>query len=401
VEIICCELKLNSIKQKRNIANSLFTQLAMLKRINLSGCFFTDHQVTLLAAILAKMTSLEELDISNADLSAARLKAIAEALNCTAHLQFLRMHRNNMGEEVTSDVIAVLSRHYLIQELSISFNRLPSASAIKIAFELSKFNNIKTLNICNNSITSDSIDNLAVSLANCTTLQELDLSHNLLTFNSVLKVVRELKRHPSLSALNLCNKFVYFLSESEFLVDVILSANSSLMYLNVCGRNIRPRFIDDYMSPPFNTDTSSFVLHNLYLAQYLLMNGNTAGEKLANVPDKYIKTKEKCPFTEKDNGYCLSKKDPAIDSYFVDHNGGTFYNQEHDFAIVVPPNAVSVGDCIEILAFASQFASYEQYEIPDEYRPISSFFWASADYTFKIPVYLIMSHYAKFKSLED
>ena len=85
-------------------------------------------------------------------------------------------------------------------------------------------------------------------------------------------------------------------------------------------------------------------------------------------------------------------------SYYVDYNGGTFYCHHHNFGVVVPPGAVSQGDYVEIQVTANHFGPYE---IPNKFYPISSFFWLSANYTFKFPVYIIMNHYAKIRSLED
>ena len=80
--------------------------------------------------------------------------------------------------------------------------------------------------------------------------------------------------------------------------------------------------------------------------------------------------------------------------YYVYHTGGVLYDQEHDFAIVIPPGAVSQEDCVQIQATASRFS---QCKLPDGYHPISSHFWFSACYTFKVPVFLIMNHYAKIR----
>ena len=85
-------------------------------------------------------------------------------------------------------------------------------------------------------------------------------------------------------------------------------------------------------------------------------------------------------------------------SYYVDHKGGTFYNETHNFAIVIPPEAVSYQQCIEIQATASRFGPYK---LPDGCYPISSYFWVSANYTFEIPVYLILSHHADLRNVND
>ena len=144
----------------------------------------------------------------------------------------------------------------------------------------------------------------------------------------------------------------------------------------MCGRNIRPRFVDDYLSPPSKENISSgFVLQNFYLCQHFPSSDCTY-KKLVRV-----------------NEACLIPKEDII-TYYADHKGGLFYHH-HNFAIFVPPGAVSQGECVEIQATANH---YGPYVIPDGFYPISSFFWLSADYTFKVPVYIVMGHYAKIRN---
>ena len=155
----------------------------------------------------------------------------------------------------------------------------------------------------------------------------------------------------------------------------------------MCGRNIRPRFIDNHLYPPLSNEVAKFPLQNLYLSRFFSIDTFAFDEPITDLPIKFIKATEGCPIL-----------DQTTVSYYVDHDGGTFYNQDHDFAIVIPPGAILQGDCVEIQATASHFGPYE---FSNEYHLISSFFWVSASYTFTIPVYLIMSHYAVIKSIED
>ena len=173
--------------------------------------------------------------------------------------------------------------------------------------------------------------------------------------------------------------------ECEFLMDMILSTNRLLVNINVCGRNIRPRFNDDCLFFPLNCyeNSSRFILQNLYFSQYTLFNRHTKVTSPSIQAQSDLE--EKC-----------SPKN--VVSYYVDHSGGTFYSEDHDFAIVFPPGAVSQGDDVKIQTDAGRFS---QYRLPHGCYPISSYFWISASYTFNIPVYLIMGHCAKIRSLED
>ena len=195
---------------------------------------------------------------------------------------------------------------------------------------------------------------------------------------NVVTITQYFRHYPTLQTFNLSkNAADLFSSACELIVDVILSVNSVLVNLNVCGRNIRPRDVKDYL--PSNSQYGKFTLENFYSLQ----------SSLSDITDAQtiIRVTEKCPMLGKD-----------ITCYYVDHFGGVFYNQCHNFAIVVPPGAVTQGECVEI---QSNTGCFSPYIIPDGFYPISSYFWISASYEFKVPVYFIMNHYAKVRKLED
>jgi len=377
-----------------SIVESLLHHLAVLRRIDVSQCVITAQGAKLLTEVLFKTLSLEELDISNVILVKDKNKIITESIKNLTSLKVFRMHNANFGEEVevVAKIVATISQNKFLQKLDISYNWLSYTTVLQIITALSKIQFIESLDISGNPIGLGFIDSIAAYLANCLTLQNLNISHCLLCFDNVLKFARVLRGHPRLKTLSIYNEVsISFWSESEFLVDTILSINLSLTYLNVCGRNIRPRFIDGFLFSPkthkISSLTNKFKLQNLYLSKYLLMRNITFPMKLTvSSFDGSIKVAESCPFVG-DKLCC-----------YVDHNGGTFYNPKLDLAIIVPPNAVSPGHCVEIKATASR---YGPYEFPSDYSPISSFYWVSASYTFNVPVYLIMSHYASIKTLED
>ena len=82
-----------------------------------------------------------------------------------------------------------------------------------------------------------------------------------------------------------------------------------LVNLNVCGRNIRPRYIKDYLSAPSTENNSAtFTLQNLYSLQC----------SSSDIQPNFIKVVESCPVSSED-----------IISYYADHLGGVFYNKHH------------------------------------------------------------------------
>ena len=372
-----------------NIVASLSNQLAILKTLNFHGCSISDKGKEFIMAVLSKTTLLEKFNMSNSNLNTIKATEIIRVLENVSSVKSLNLSYNTICEEAANVIAQFVSSSPLLGELNISHNNI-STGVLHIAVALSNINFIKSLDISKNCITAAYIEGIVSALAQCLTLEDFNISNNLLTFTGIVKVAEGLRGHHNLQTLNLSNNLTSFHSEGEFLVDVILSTNQSLVYLNVCGRNIRPRFTNGHFFPPPGTELTSarFLLQNLYLSRSPSFDMLTFKSKTIDVPDKYIEaTEESCPIF-----------DQNIVSYYVDHDEAAFYNEGHDFAIVIPPGAVSQGECVEIKATASFFGPYQ---FPDECHPVSSFFWISSDYTFKIPVYLIMSHHAVIKNVKD
>ena len=192
-----------------------------------------------------------------------------------------------------------------------------------------------------------------------------------------------LRNHPCLKIFKKNTNIVSYILEYKVLIDM-QSFNHFLINEKIFDRSTRSRFnnwlislLNCYIN--FTPQTLYFTKHEVLVSKF--------NQATFNKYTDVFKAKEECPIPDK-----------LIISYHVDHNGGIFYNQDHDFALVVPPGAVSTGHCVEIQATASRFGPYK---LPDGYYPISNFFWLSAYYTFKIPVYLIMGHYADIRNLKD
>ena len=354
----------------------LVERLRLLTALNVSGYNITDQGVDMIAAVLLETVSLMELDLSNTALSSVKATKIINTLKNIKSLKVLNINNNDIDDGAADSIAAVVRNNSFIEEMNLSHNKMTYTGILNVANALSE--RIKVFDISSNFIACDNIGELATVLSKYPVLQELNLSGNSLKLTEILTITQSFRLHPTLQSLDLSGNAISFSSAAEFVVDVILSVNQNLVRLNVCGRNIRPRFIEDYLSAPSTENYSAtFTLQNLYSLQCSSLDIQT----------NFIKVVETGPVSSKD-----------IISYYVDYLGGVFYNQYHNFAIVIPPSAVSQGDCVEIQGTANYCGPYT---IPDGFYPISSYFWVSADYKFKAPVYLIMSHYAKIRNLED
>jgi len=394
VEYFCSAFQVLFMRRKQEVEiyNLLIKKLAQLKILDISGCTITDKGADLISATLIETVSLEEFDISYTNLNTPNCNKITAALRNISSLRCFKMNNNFVTEKAALSITAAVSSNCLIEELDFSENELSSIALVQIINVLSKRNAIRILDVSKNCVSINSIESLSTTLANCHTLEKLNLSKNSLLFTGVLQIAQALRCHPSLTYLNFEKNIVSCFAECEFLVDVILSANKPLLYLNVCGRNIRPRFGMDHITPPCSHEKgNNFLIQSLFLPDLLLSGGN-ASSSIRNPTDisqidTIIEVIEECPLAS-DN----------ISTYYVDNNGGTFYNKAHNFTIVIPPGAVLQGDCVQIQATASRFGPYQ---LQDGYYPISSFFWVSAHYTFKIPVYLVLSHHASPRNMDE
>lgn len=380
MENLCPQVLLRSKRYRTTIAELTVDQLKVVTTLNVSGCNITNQGADLLAAVLSETVSLENLNLSNANLNSTKAIKINNALKNISSVKVFSVNNNDITDESTNSMVAVIHGNSLLEKLNISHNKLSYSGALNIANSTLSTKNIKVLDISNNFITSGNIVDLAAALSKCPALQELNVSQNLLSLANILAIAQCFRFHPTLQALDLSGNIDSFSSACEFIVDVILSVNQALVNLNVCGRNIRPRYIEDYLSPPMGDKSTALSLQNLYILQHTSVD-------VTDLHTNYIKVSEPCPFI---NVHKIS--------YNVDYHGGVFYNQCHNFVIVVPPGAVSQGDCVEIQAAVNY---YGPYVIPNGFYPISSYFWFGANYKFNTPVYLIMNHYAKIRNLED
>ena len=372
-------MSLNSEKCCTSITTLLVEQLRLLSTLNISGYNITDQGAAMIAAILMETVSLTKLDLSNTMLDSFKATTVISILKDNSSLKVFNISHNDIDDGATDSITAVISNNSLLEIINLSSNKLSYAAIAKIASTLSEKSNLTAVDISNTFTAPDNTTELATALSKCTTLQELNISYNSLGFTNVLAMAQAFRYHTSLEKLNLSSNNVLSCA-CEFIVDVILSVNQKLSNLNVCGRNIRPRYLNNSLSASNSKNNPTiFTLQALMSLQHTSFS--------LDKQTKFIKVEETCPIPTDD-----------VISYYVDHDGGEFYNQYHNYAVVIPPGAVAKGDCVEVQGTANYFGLYK---MPDRFYPISSHYWVSANYVFKSPVYLIMNHYAKIRSVED
>ena len=224
-----------------------------------------------------------------------------------------------------------------------------------------------------------------------TSLTMLDLSGNQLKLTEMIQTAQLLRTNTNLQQLRMCNNAKRFCSEVEFIVDVTLSVNPKLSELIVDHTNVRPR--NSNYSKILTTAGENFSLQHLYIANEFplyLSHSEIFKESFVVHLDggkKFKKVEELCPFDH-----------VKIFTHYVDHRGGVYYYKDHDVTLFIPPDAILQNDYVEIKVSSSFYA---QFHIPQNYNRISSYVWVAANYDFKVPVYLIMSHFIDTKSVRN
>ena len=208
----------------------------------------------------------------------------------------------------------------------------------------------------------------------------------------MIKIAQLALNNRSIQKLNIPNNAKIFCTEAEFIIDVILSVNSKLSEVIINDTNMRPRF-SNYSKILSNNVSKRFSLQHLYIANKFplyLSRSYMFEENFITSLDSYKKcaeVKEKCPLD-----------DTTIFTHYVDCKGGVYYYKDHDVALFIPPGAILQGEWAEIKVSSS---FHGQFHMPENYNRISSYVWVSANYDFKVPVYLIINHFINMKSVKD
>ena len=191
------------LSRRKEAVDVLMKTLPLIKRLNLSGCIISDKGTDLIVAIIHEAVSLEEFDVSYTNLSTVNCNKISKALKDISSLKYFRMNSSFITDESAFNLTAAVSINCFVQELQLSDNQISSVAMTQIIDALSKGDTIRMLDINNNCISMDKIKNLTAALANCYTLEVLNLSQNSLMFTGVLEIAQALRFHPSLKCLNL------------------------------------------------------------------------------------------------------------------------------------------------------------------------------------------------------
>ena len=159
--------------------------LVGLVKLHIFGSNITDETADNIASVISRNINLQKLKLCSSILQPSGILKIL--LNILS-LKKLYINDNNITCEAADDIAAVIACNFNLQEFDISENNLQTAGIIKVMKALKGINTLRKLYISNNNITDDVTDNIAAVISFNLDMEVLDISGNSLQTEGAIKI---------------------------------------------------------------------------------------------------------------------------------------------------------------------------------------------------------------------
>ena len=202
-----------------------------LQVLNVSCNHMSDHEAYLIGA--CTITSLQQLNISNNNITGAGAKFIAEAISKNTSLQELDISYNNIQDYGAIAIGESLKFNKTLRRLNLSVNKITNLGTISIAEALYVDTALCELDISYNRITYEGLVSLLDHVQVNTTLKTLWITHNNITKSGFLHIENYIKKMHSLLVIHTSwNKVVIYYK--KLLLEIInVSFNAATTTENV------------------------------------------------------------------------------------------------------------------------------------------------------------------------
>ena len=213
------------------IANAL-KNISSIKVLDLRNNNINEQATNELAAVIRANNSLEKLWL-NGNYLGSSIVVVVNALKEISTLKELALNDNkNRSEELAFALASVIEHNELIEMLLLRDNNLNDLGVIEIAQSLCKSSTLKCINLQSNNITEKAAEALASVISSNTRLEELYLGNNQLQLG-VIKIANALKNISSIKVLDLRNNNINEQATNE--LAAVIRANNSLEELCLSG----------------------------------------------------------------------------------------------------------------------------------------------------------------------
>ena len=146
-----------------------------LTTLNLSS---SSIGITVLAAALAKQTTITSLILASDHISGEGATALAKALKENTTITTLDLRVNNIGDVGATALAEALKENKTITTLNLVYNKIAHVGATALAGALKENQTITTLNLANNQIGAVGATALAEAIKENKTITTLNLVYN-------------------------------------------------------------------------------------------------------------------------------------------------------------------------------------------------------------------------------
>ena len=231
--------KNNLIASVRKIMKAL-QGINTLGKLCLSSNNITGEAADDIAAVVSHNTKLQEIDISNNNLTAG-VRKIMRALQGINTLRKLCLGNSKITDEAADDIAAAVSCNTKLHEINIGENNLLTTGVQKIMKALQEINSLRKLCLGNNKITGEVADDIAAVVSCNTKLQEIDISGNYLLTAGVQKIMKALQGIYTLTKLHLGSNNIT--GEAAEDIATVVSCNSKLQEIDISRNDLQTKGI--------------------------------------------------------------------------------------------------------------------------------------------------------------
>lgn len=179
----------------------LFEKLT-IKSIDLSGNHFTPAAVDRLSKALAATTTLEELNLANANVDSTGAAALASLFSTNPNLAVLNLTGNAIDADGAA-ALAAAAADSKLRAINLANNRLGDAGASALVSLVRTNKSINTIHLQGNAITDAGAIALAEALVNSVSVNTVDLSNNEIAAAGALALRNAFSTNTELSSIDL------------------------------------------------------------------------------------------------------------------------------------------------------------------------------------------------------
>ena len=175
----------------------------ILQELNVSNSNISDDGAVAISECLFNKHKLQELNVSHNKVSDKGIINIAKALEFNGALQSLVISHNNISDDGAIALSKYLKNNCTLQELSISHNVVSDNGIISISKALCASTTLQTLDISHNSIFDAGAAIIGEFLKNNKILQKLNISYNKVSNNGIISISKALRMNAVLQTLDI------------------------------------------------------------------------------------------------------------------------------------------------------------------------------------------------------